>query len=183
MGSPELSAYIEIGGPLPAQLVDKFCAAIAQTAWSYEEKRDVPCGPAVGDWDADPFTATTAAQLLELAQGSTLDLYDGQARNGEFADIEAFCQQHGIAYDRHTTEAYTEVPCIARFRPGMSTPDVTNTDTCGYETVRADGVRQALEIASSKDIPTSQRLKLVAEKLRATLGPDVPPLAPLSIVD
>lgn len=177
-----MSAWIEIGGPIPASLVKELCQTIIDE------------GVSVGDWDCDPFDATTAAELLELCQlepsqddgqanPGTLKLFDHEVAYGRFDGIEDFCQQHGIAFDRHSDGKYEFDPEVVQFRPGRwPNTFVAQADHSGNETVRADEVREAIALGDKPGLKPAQRLRAVLEKLNSIVGPQVPNLEPLTIV-
>jgi len=156
---------IEIGGPVPPRLVNELLDPIGRL------DRDDPI-------NETPFYATDEASLLEQLDESThvLHLVDGQARYGQFEELEAFLREHGMAYDRRSAGKYEFSPELVQFRPGMPNPEsclLTNEDV---PVVKLDNVREAYELLKCG------RSSAALANLRQVIGPDVSALAPLTIV-
>src|SRR5829696_6668807 len=83
--SDYIAAYIRIGGTIPRRLVAELCRAI-----TYEQL--------ALDWGEAHFAPATAQELLEVRTNvygaDVLQLYDDDARWGEFADLEKFLIDH-----------------------------------------------------------------------------------------
>ncbi len=104
-------AEIKIGGKVPAGLLDRFLGELNSIRGR------------VGGYDGDPFVAETAAELRQtLDDDGHLCLADAEASFGQFEDLEAFCVQHGIPFDRHSDAHYEYDSENVYFRPGMESP-------------------------------------------------------------
>ena len=79
--SDRVSASISIGGNLPPQLRDQFVEAICYEGLST-------------DWDGPEFSAD------QIEQGKPLHLMAYDVAWGRFDELEQFCVNHGLAYQR-----------------------------------------------------------------------------------
>jgi hypothetical protein len=161
-------AWIEIGGPVPRGLIPELIEQIQR-----ETLRD--------DFGGSPIKATSADELLALAQDDegnpgALKLYDERTHNGEFAQLESFLEEHGVAFNRHSDAGDEFSSEVARFRPGWPAPTVTLTDALGREMIPTEYVVEALEMLRS-----GKRAKAI-KHLGALANEGVPPLEPLSFV-
>ena len=96
---------ITIGGKVPAALLDEFLSEAAST------------GASVGDYEEAVFAAGTVEELLKaLDEDGHLRLADAQASYGQFEELEAFCVEHGIPFDRHSRREI-RVRCRERLLP------------------------------------------------------------------
>ena len=88
---------IELGGNIPAEMLDQLAEVISEQ------------GCYLDDGSEAELTPAEALQLLHKAdkEKTVLKLADYQASWGEFDDLEAFCNEHGIDYDR-TSDAHYE---------------------------------------------------------------------------
>lgn len=76
-----VSATIEIGGLLPADLIDAFVAIVQAEGLSTE-------------WEGAPI------QRSDVRDGPFLRLMDHEVALGEFEYLERFCHEHGLPYAR-----------------------------------------------------------------------------------
>jgi hypothetical protein len=163
--SDRMSAEIWIGGAVPKRLVPELCQAIQESGAS-------------NDWSESNFAPETAEDLLGTVDGDGhLELMDHEARYGELPELEAFCREHGIAFDRQSDAKYEYSAELVRFRPedGGQT-FVTTTDQEGTLLV---------EVTAVLEVRDALRQGRAAEALRLLeeLAPDIPDLPPLSFVD
>ena len=109
--SDRFPARIHIGGQVPIALVKGLCEAIQADGASL-------------DYGEAAFDPQGAADLLEAVRDGrgTLRLCDDQACYGEFENTEAFCQEHAIAFDRHSDGKYEYDAERVMFRSGMKEP-------------------------------------------------------------
>src|SRR5438094_5639318 len=97
------SAVIWIGGPIPKALVPARCNVITAQGVSL-------------DWD-DLVELQVQAELESaLNEKGHLQFTDPEARYGEFEELEAFLERHGISYDRHSSAKYEHDAELVRYR-------------------------------------------------------------------
>jgi hypothetical protein len=123
--------------------------------------------------------ATTAEELLaELKRHNTetLDVGDDEARYGEFDELEPFLIRHGIAFDRRTDAKYEYDGVLVQFRPGMEEPHV------GTATQDGEPVVPKTDLEPIRDHLRAGRWREAKAQFDELLT-DIPPLAPLRIVD
>jgi hypothetical protein len=120
---------IHIGGKVPKALVPALCERISAEGVELE-------------YGGGAFEPKTAEDLLKAADGGTLDLYDAEARYGQFEDIEEFLAKSGIAFDRHSDARYEYDAEEIKFRPGMKDPEVFEGDQEGQVMVSAATLRE-----------------------------------------
>lgn len=114
--SDRMAAKIIIGGNLPKEVM--------------QELLEMASGYSVENFGGPEFRFNSAKKLrtnlknaLERSEdGKRLYLYDDQASWGEFADIEQFCQENGIPFDRYTASMYEYPAEKVMFRTGMESP-------------------------------------------------------------
>ena len=162
-------AWIEIGGPLPRELVQGLLDCIRAHGLS-------------DDFGGSPIKAVSADDLLELAQDAdghvdTLKLYDERAHNGQFDNLEWFLEQHDIGFDRHGDGVAEFSPEVVRFRPGWPAPTVTLTDGMGREMIQTEYIVEALQMLRAGDL--AKAITFLAQ----LANEGVPPLQPLSFSD
>jgi hypothetical protein len=168
---------ITIGGKVPAALLDEFLSAAAST------------GASVGDYEEAVFAAGTVEELLKvLDEDGHLRLADAQASYGQFEELEAFCVEHGIPFDRHSDAKYEFDAENVYFRPGMKAPESVPSNNAGDDLFSADAVRPVVKELTKVVTAglTREKLKAAAVKiirhLNSLLPPEVEPLPPLEIV-
>jgi hypothetical protein len=176
--SDRFPGEIMIGGKLPAKLLEAFLGVVSSS------------GAKVGGYEGAPFDATSADGLLEvLDENRHLFLVDDEARYGQFEKLEAFCVQHGIPFDRHSSARYEFDAEKVMFRPGMKRPlEVPSNDDgdvlLNVETIRPVA-KEVARLATAK--MTADRLLAavakVSKRLNSLLPPDIKPLPPLEIVE
>ena len=115
MVADRFAGEITIGGNVPAALLEKFLEQVRST------------DSLAGDYDGPSFDAENTEQLRQtLDGGGHLKLVDPEASHGMFQELEAFLQQHGIPFDRHSDGQYELVATFtARQRALRSMPIVT----------------------------------------------------------
>lgn len=163
--SDRFPAEITIGGDIKRSLIEGLIGAI--------------CGDGASlGWGEAPFEPKDEKELLE-GFTSFLILKDEEARYGQFDEIEGFCRENGIAYDRHS-DGYCEYdPENVSFRPGMDEPVVETTDRQGHVLVNGDDLASLIN-----DFETNEwaRDEMIAQ-LKTLLPKGVPALEKLRIVD
>jgi hypothetical protein len=167
--SDYVPAWIEIGGPVPSKLVPKLINCIQSGAL-----RD--------DFEGGTIQAHSANELLDLALDGdgnlgTLKLYDERARNGQFEQLEAFLEEHDVAFNRHSDAGAEFSSEVVRFRAGWPAPTVTLTDACGREVILTEHVVEALQMLRAGK--SAEAIKHLAE----LVNEGVSPLEPLSFVE
>ncbi len=161
-------AWIEIGGPIPRELVPELIDCIQSEGVS-----DCFGGGAV--------VVRSADELLALARDTeghseTLKLYDEQVHNGEFDYLECFLEEHAVAFERHSDGGAEFCPELVRFRPGWPAPTTTIVDNLGREVIAIVYVNEALEMLRNGKVADAIAV------LAALAGEGIPPLMPLEIV-
>lgn len=149
-----MSAWIEIGGPIRARQIDGLLEAIEQDG-------------AREDWGGEPVTN------LNPDGASTLKLFDEDAPWGQFQAVEAFCQRHGIAFERHCEGKYEFDSHTLLFRPGHEAVYRPTIASTGEPVVLREEIVAARAKLQSRDLDSALAL------LEQALGPDVPALTPL----
>ncbi len=169
---------ITIGGKVPANLLEEFLGELDST------------GAKVGGYDGAEFDAKTAHDLRQaLDENGHLFLADAEARYGQFEELEAFCVQHGISFDRHSDARYEFDAENVYFRPGMKGPLVVRSDNDGDDLLDISLVRPiARELVGVVAAAATNRKKLLAavtktiRALNKLLQPEVEPLPQLQII-
>ena len=123
----------------------------------------------------------------------TLRVCDAEARFGELEDLEEFCRENKISYDRRSEGKYEYDPELVRYRPATGV-DCQITVEDGRIIVEADALTpiqeslahlithlQAHGITTREDV--IKRLDIVQEKLKSILPPEIPALHPFKIED
>jgi hypothetical protein len=176
--SDHFPGEITIGGKIAAALLEEFLQEVAAT------------GASVGDYGDTPFVGKTAEELREaLDESGHLHLADAEVRYGQFEELEAFCVQHGIPFDRHSDAKYEFDAENVSFRPGMEHPQQIFSNNNGDDLMDVDQVRPvAAELARlvTAELGRNELLAAVREasrKLSEALPPEVEPLPALEIVE
>lgn len=179
--SDPIAAYIRVGGTIPKRLVESLCLAIAQEEASL-------------DWGEAHFSPAGIEDLLEnrrsVDDAYVLTLYDDNARWGEFAALEKFLIEHGVAFDRHHEAKFDVNARLTQFRPESGRYDF-NTTVEGHVVVplrdlhylRDDlqQVRGRLQAGDSQG--GLQRLQEALESLARRVRDPAPPLSSLEFSD
>lgn len=155
---------IEIGGPVPRSVVPRLL--------------DFAREPATGYTDDELTTANLPKLFREFdATKGYLHLEDPDARYGQFEGLETFLREANIGYNRRSDGKYEFTPEEARFRPGMDGPTfrlMSHEQNPLVDLHEVEHARQLLEAGQASE---------ALAKLREVVGPDVPELPPLEIVD
>jgi hypothetical protein len=175
-----MAAEIQIGGRVAASLVPELCQRIAREALAL-------------DWGEGRFSPATTEGLLEAREDHDgvllLRLYDDQAFFGEFAELERFFREQGVAFDRLSEAKYEYPAQVVRFRPETGLVEWP-TDPQHRPIVVAEDL-EPLGMALSRlirqieqgRIPKALRAAKRAERLlKRLLPPAVSPLKPFEIV-
>jgi len=167
---------ITIGGKLPAMLLEEFLGELNSM------------GAKVGAYDGAEFDAKTAADLRQvLDENGHLFLADDQARNGQFEELERFCVDHRIPFDRHSDARHEFNAENVMFRPGMKRPAEVPSNNDGDALLRVESIRPvAKELARLVTTKLTREVVLAAARkvirqLYALLPPEIEPLPPLEI--
>ena len=160
--SDRMPAEMEIGGNLPRSLVDDLLGAIANQG-------------ATINWDACP---TSHGELVAAAadRGGHLFLCKDEASYGAMEELEDFCREHGLPFNRSSDAKYEYDGETIMFRPGLE-DRLFNSTQDGHLLVSAEALEQALAAAGDGNATAA------AEELREVMGRNVPPLPPFRIVD
>lgn len=112
--------------------------------------------------------------------GKLLHLKNAEAANGEFAETEQFCIDHGIPFDRNSDHFCEYDGENVRWRPGMNAPQVTYADANGHEIVDGETVRAAMEqldlvLTLDKRVPATWAMVEQARSFLHDACPELPP--------
>ncbi len=176
--SERFAAEIRIGGKVPAEAMERFLNELNSNSGR------------MGGYDGDPFDAHNADDLRRtLDEDGHLHLADAEASFGQFEDLEAFCRERCIPFDRHSDAHYEFDSENVYFRAGMESPVSTYSNSLSNDLVDAAKVRPfAKELARLAKAKLTHNDLLaavvkVSDDLAATLPPEVEPLPPLEIVE
>jgi hypothetical protein len=176
--SDHFPGEIRIGAKIAAALLEGFLQEVTAT------------GASVGDYGDTPFDCKTAEELREaLDESGHLHLADAEARYGQFEDLETFCVEHGIPFDRHSDAKYEFDAENVRFRPGMEHPQQVFSNNNGDDLVDTAQLRPvAAELARlvTAGLGRDELLAAVREastRLDSLLPPEIEPLPALEIVE
>lgn len=164
--SDRFPAKISIGGKIKRRDVVSLCDQITEAG-------------VCSGWDGDTVECSPAseAELLRIAPSGYIELYDVDARYGQFEDLEQFLTQHDISFDRHSEAKYEYNAEMVNFRSGMKEPVVLPSNQEGSETFVA--------VYDLRDVMTyleAGNWIMARETLKRLMG-DVPPLEKLEITD
>jgi hypothetical protein len=92
-------------------------------------------------------TLKTEKDVLGYIQETdeVFEISSGQASWGEFKELEEFCREHDLSYNRrsdHHSECNAE---FAIWRPGMAEPNVNMSDTDGDVVINVDQLKRVLK--------------------------------------
>ena len=178
--SETIAAEIRVGGKVAASLVPQLCQRIAQEVVAL-------------DWGEGRFSPMTREDLLEAREDRDgvllLCLYDDQARWGEFAELETFLREHGLAFERLSDAKYEYSAQVASFRPKTGLVELT-TDPQHRPIVLAEeleplgmSLSRVIRQIEQGDVQKALRAAKRGERLLKRLLPlKVPPLEPFEIV-
>jgi hypothetical protein len=157
MSSPEYSGTIEF----PARFLDdeiKDCIVEHYPA-------DMALGDLVGLGDVE----------IEETNG-IFRLHDGEARYGEFAELESLLIQKGVPFDRESGMDWNASACVRIYRPGPPFFEHIDANPDGYEQVVS--VRKLRELINDTGFTATERMMHLKSYL-AERFPSYPPLADL----
>lgn len=152
-----MSAWMEIGGPIRARQTRGLLAAIEADG-------------AREEWGGGPVTK------LPLTGIETLKLYNEDAPWGQFQAVETFCEEQGLAFDRHSEGKYEFDAQQILFRPGRATVFRYVIGSTGEPVVLWNDIVAATAKLRAGDAASALTL------LEQALGPDVPTLTPLVLI-
>ena len=155
-------AEIIVGGKVSARLLEEFLGRVAST------------GAKVGKHDGGPLGAKTAEQLRRAIDKNGHLLLVA----AEFDDLEGFCVEHGIAFDRRGDGGDV---C---FRPGMNKPMNNRCDgllDAGKIRPVAKELAGLVTVTLTKEKVLAAAAVKVIRHLNALLPPEIEPLPPLEI--
>ncbi len=154
------AAWIMIGGTVERAKAEPLLKAVRE-AWA---KRD---------WDADPFQPSTIDELRDAREDGRIWLCDGEAKYGEFEDIECACRELGLSFCRHTEPTCSDDAVLIDWRPSMEEPLVRTGSNDNSDTVLVpeEPVGKALAALEVGDAPEAIRIL----KDLCSQVPDLPP--------
>lgn len=156
-------AKISIGGEVPRDLMMGLSDAITRCQVEGEVAEAGEFSPkdtSLGDYPS--LEKYFEAFLNE--DGDALAFVDEQAPNGEFEEIETFCRENNIAYDRmHICSGPYQAEYVY-WRPGMSEPYMELCDDNGRELVDGTRLREIMgNLATFTTISGSSAASMLKE--------------------
>lgn len=109
--SEPIGTYIEIGGTLPASLIEKFLECVVS--------------------DFDNLQSDASIEELEEVSGEEPIQYDGTANYGLCNDLTTFCKEHDLTFVTHSESCGEYNADTTFWMPGMEDPETFYTDTNG----------------------------------------------------
>ena len=149
--SDRFYASLEIGGPISRDIVLALAARISAAGLLYPDE----------------------ALEHHINDDGLLTVEDDQAAYGEFPELEAWLEEQGIEFDRHSSGYFDLLPEWVSFRKGQGRI-VHLLDGQGDQVIGHRDVQQVLARANS--------LPALQAALVEILGPKVSPLKPINIV-
>lgn len=145
--SERMSAWIQIGGPLPRSMTKPLCTAISTCCVSQE-------------WGDATFEPKTPEDLLTARKDERIWLCDNEAAWGEFPDLEQTCRKLGLAYIRCSDGAAIYDAERVDWRPGMKKPvsRICSNESGSKILVAEESVRNALEALEAGNVPIAKRI-------------------------
>lgn len=127
MSSPEYSATIEF----PARFIDAEIQELLAREHDIKFKEPDP-----REQDHELELAKTEFGEIEVKiERGVFFFHDGQARNGEFYELEELLIKKGIPFDRESGMDWNAPPSIRIFRPGPPVFDHTDSTPDAYDEV------------------------------------------------
>lgn len=178
-----MAAEIHIGGKVCRSVAQALCKTIDASGASLEGDRQ--------------YRLNTPDELLRARSADAdkphlLKLHDDQARWGEFAALETFLQEHGIAYCRWSDGKYEYDAEAEAFHPdcGQSwwltnhdrQPIVLASELAPIE-AKLTELLETLKRGKVYTVEIIAQIEKIREGLRSELPPVVPPLESLEIVE
>jgi len=163
--SDRFPAEITIGGPIKRADLEELAGEIAGQGVSL-------------DYGEHDLNANQAQEAIEKAarEGATLKLCDDQACYGLFDELEGFCKERGIHFDRHS-DAYCEWTGENVYnRDGEDLFEFTATQD-GQDLVEADTIRKILAEPGGGPVDKLRAIEAFASPAGLT------PLAPITLID
>lgn len=128
--SEPIGMSIEIGGTLPANLIDEFFSAIQ-------------------DDISDIFQGPTSEEDLKTEAGKGSITWMGTANYGLCNDLFAFCENHKLSYLHHSDASGQYDATIAYWLPGMKEAVSLESSQEGSVRVAAEDVRPLFDLLLS----------------------------------
>jgi len=156
MSSPEYSGTIEF----PVRFLDdeiKDCLV-------EHENVEITAGDVVSLYDSVEVKITDGVFLL----------HDGEARYGEFEELENLLVKKGIPFDRESGMDWNAPACIRIFRPGPPVFEHVDANPDAYEQVVS--VRKLREIINDTGFTATERM-IALKRYLSEQFPPYPPLA------
>jgi len=124
---------IEIGGPLTAELYQKFLEALDGTV-------------RVSDYNGPDDISSIRNEIDNaIANATTVEFYNDQARGGMFEEIETWCQSHGLTYVRHSEAKFEFDAELAWWQPGMEHPNTVVSNNAHEVLINIVVIQECLE--------------------------------------
>ena len=131
-----------------------------------------------GEKYGEPFWGTMEIKDVDgILEDGYLVGVDSEASDGEFLELEGFCQQLGVAYTRHSSPSDEYNAEIVEWRPDMEVSFIAVCDDNGDLYVPRSAVDRALDLIKEGSIQEAVAV------LQKELGENIPPLEPFKIVD
>ena len=176
--SERIGAEIWIGGQLKREQVEAFCAAISGQHVQLE----------FGGGYVTPETAEHLQEAIEELNGTpVLYFCDEMASWGEFSELEAWLEEHGVPYTRGTSSSDCYDGELVEFRPGrelVTLPTNANSQPiANIETVERGWflLKEAQQLLDSGK-NARPVISIAIDELARVLPPELPPLPPFEIV-
>lgn len=161
--SEHMPATIRIGGPITEELRER----LVQVARMEQMHVDLDA--------MMPASEVELEQAIDQAiRGKgPLELGSESAPDGEFRELEGFCQSNGLSYVRHRAGEWGYDSEFAWWTPGMPKP------ATGDATYGRDALVSAIAIKNIIGGPGGciKRLDAIREYLEKNTTPDAPPLS------
>ena len=179
-----MAAEIHIGGKVRGSVVQALCKTIADSGVSLER----------GDGHFRPETADDlfAACCEDGDSPRLLRLFDDEAPWGEFAELEKFLRDNGIAYCRWSDGKYEYDPEADAFHPDCGQlwwltnherqPIVLVSELAPIEAELTD-LLERLQRGKAGSVEVLTQVERIRNELRAELPQVMPPLESLEIVE
>lgn len=183
-------ATIRIGGtlvvtPENVSTVCKFANEVLHNSKDWGEESYIEdCNQSVKDWSDNLYLKGRDSHLPDEVKEALRDVskdegriicQDSNARNGEFEELEKFCRELGLSYDRDHGPFFEYDGELAMFRPDMQEPHTTYCDDFGEPIIRYADLKAMMN--QSKDFDHLKKM------VNDQCGQDIPELEKFSIVD
>ena len=167
-----MSAYIEIGGYLPAGKLSYVAQQFARQG-----------GPDWGAYYVSDQHRVQSDLKTASSQVRVFLLYDEEAPWGQFEDVESICRELDLSYRRHCCAKYEHDAMWHWWQPAMNEPDCCSASQEGAVLIGADELREQIQVAkleAQRFTPSEVAVDSLASRLEGWINartpPDIPPL-------